>query len=708
MPKRKGKVKNKNRLLKELEEQPANNNKNDKEINDFWDENKIIEKQKEKTTDENEEIGEQKILNEEALKIKNNSNIIESGNILKDYKIKENKIILRGGNVNDEFTNKNREIGKDLLLNNNEILYENQLNEKNNSNNPKIINSNEIEKKISITNDSNKKDEIKLNERQNSEEKINILKIANIEYERFIKENEKLFRYIKKVNVPIKIKNVLFKEKDIKLKNYSLLKIIKQSCLENDFKIYLTTQIITETIQFETSSNKNITYNKKIEKFIKNIFYLNIYYPKKINNILLKKESFIKIFTLIGLNYYKDIYNYLQFTITQIYYEFNKTKKIYVLKGVKSLKKLMEKKKIFYTYKYNRSIYDELIPLSNYSIQKIFKLFNGGKDTKYLLLNYEIKNMDFINYEKRKQKYLDILINISDVKNMLIKYNIGLKKDPQIVINQEKLKTFEKLDIFDLDIYLKKAEEKLINIDNKIHNKKNNILKITEEPNNQFIEVLDSNGNIRFINKQYIKLIKDENDEMNHNIYSYDFYDYNSERITVMKKSLEGISKEEKTYIEIKIKDKNYLINKNKLLKICDSWKILYQEDTIDAYDTKKISKEIKEKDKEKINILLIDIIIVVQDIINEIKINENKDYNIKESNYGNNIITEKYENNLIIIEEEENNIQDENNKLRDREIDDEKEKRKMKMLDYLNSLPPKNNYYIKYKVKTERIPKKK
>ena len=681
MPKRKGKVKNKNRLLKELEEQPANNNKNDKEINDFWDENKIIEKQKEKTTDENEEIGEQKILNEEALKIKNNSNIIESGNILKDYKIKENKIILRGGNVNDEFTNKNREIGKDLLLNNNEILYENQLNEKNNSNNPKIINSNEIEKKISITNDSNKKDEIKLNERQNSEEKINILKIANIEYERFIKENEKLFRYIKKVNVPIKIKNVLFKEKDIKLKNYSLLKIIKQSCLENDFKIYLTTQIITETIQFETSSNKNITYNKKIEKFIKNIFYLNIYYPKKINNILLKKESFIKIFTLIGLNYYKDIYNYLQFTITQIYYEFNKTKKIYVLKGVKSLKKLMEKKKIFYTYKYNRSIYDELIPLSNYSIQKIFKLFNGGKDTKYLLLNYEIKNMDFINYEKRKQKYLDILINISDVKNMLIKYNIGLKKDPQIVINQEKLKTFEKLDIFDLDIYLKKAEEKLINIDNKIHNKKNNILKITEEPNNQFIEVLDSNGNIRFINKQYIKLIKDENDEMNHNIYSYDFYDYNSERITVMKKSLEGISKEEKTYIEIKIKDKNYLINKNKLLKICDSWKILYQEDTIDAYDTKKISKEIKEKDKEKINILLIDIIIVVQDIINEIKINENKDYNIKESNYGNNIITEKYENNLIIIEEEENNIQDENNKLRDREIDDEKEKRKMKML---------------------------
>ena len=63
-----------------------------------------------------------------------------------------------------------------------------------------------------------------------------------------------------------------------------------------------------------------------------------------------------------------------------------------------------------------------------------------------------------------------------------------------------------------------------------------------------------------------------------------------------MKKSLESISKEEKTYIEIKIKDKNYLINKNKLLKICDSWKILYQEDTIDAIDIKKIENKQKLK----------------------------------------------------------------------------------------------------------------
>ena len=101
------------------------------------------------------------------------------------------------------------------------------------------------------------------------------------------------------------------------------------------------------------------------------------------------------------------------------------------------------------------------------------------------------------------------------------------------------------------------AEETLLNIEEQINNKKNEILKLTEEPNNQFIEVIDSNGYIRFINSQYLKLMNVENDKLDKNIYSFDFYDYNNENITVMKKSLENLSKEEKYYVEIKIKDKN-------------------------------------------------------------------------------------------------------------------------------------------------------
>ena len=721
MPRRKRKVKNKNRLPKEIEEQPSNNNKTQNEDNKKTEnEDKKIEEQKEEikiqkkeTEEESKEIKDI-LLNKEITTTTDNNYNKEIENNLKDNNIEVNKINLKTENIIEEKTIKENTTNndKDIPLNDNEIKNSNIMTEKIISENKNEINEKEEEKEeISIKNDLKEKEVIKLNESQNNEEKKNIQKIANIEYERFIKENEKLYQYIKKKNIPIIIKSSLFKEEGIHIKNKSLLKIIKQSYLENDLKIYLTTQIITETVQFETSLSKNISYNPKIEKLIKNINYLNIYFPlKQKNNILIKKESFKKIFKKMGMDYYNDIYNFMQFTITEISYEYNRSKKVYVLKGVKSLKKLMEQNTIFYIDKNNKNIYDELIPLSNYSTQKIFNLFNGGKNTKYLLLNYEIKDEDFINYENKNRNYLNKLTNTSDIKNMLLKYDIKSKTDPEIVIKQEKLKRYEKLDTNDLDIYLNNAEETLLNIEEQINNKKNEILKLTEEPNNQFIEVIDSNGYIRFINSQYLKLMNVENDKLDKNIYSFDFYDYNNENITVMKKSLENLSKEEKYYVEIKIKDKNYLINKNKLLKICDSWKILYQEDTIDVYDTKNIKKELKENENEKINILLVDTNIVVQDVINEIKINENKE-DIKNESYNeneNDIINEKDEDNLIIIEEEENNIQEDDNKLRNKPIVDEKDKRKMKIKEYFNSLPPKNIYCIKYKVKTVRIPKKK
>ena len=448
MPRKKRKTKNKKRLYNdnnEIEEHPTINNDNSIEKKRNIIENKSMknEQKKEETSIKNNKKDEKDILNEEISKMNVNHNNLKNGNNIKINNKLENII-----NVKDENIKSEKVIEKDLLLNS-----DNLKNINNNSYGPNINNENESEKEeISIKN--NLKDKIKVNVSQNNEEKKNLLKIANIEYERFIKETERLFQYLKKVNIPIVIKSSLFKQKDIKLRNYSLLKIIKQSSLENDFKIFLTTQIIIETVQFETSSNKSITFNQNIEKFIKNKNYLNLYFQKNKNNNLTKRESFIKIFTLIGFDYFKVIYNYMQFTIIQISYEFNKTKKVYILKGIKSLKKLMEQKTLFYINNNNKRIYDELIPLSNYSIQKIFNLNNGGKDTKYLLLNYEIKNKDFIDYEQRNHDYLDKLINVSDVKNMLIKYKIALKRNPKIVIKQEKLRTFDELDIFDLDIYL--------------------------------------------------------------------------------------------------------------------------------------------------------------------------------------------------------------------------------------------------------------
>ena len=120
----------------------------------------------------------------------------------------------------------------------------------------------------------------------------------------------------------------------------------------------------------------------------------------------------------MGQDYIKDIYNYIKFMITQVSYEIRNSKRIYVLKGVKNLKQLMEQNKIFYINE-NNNIYGSTVPLSNYSTNKIFNLFNGGKDSKYLWLHYKIKDEDFINYEKENKKYLDKLINVSDVKNMV-------------------------------------------------------------------------------------------------------------------------------------------------------------------------------------------------------------------------------------------------------------------------------------------------
>ena len=295
---------------------------------------------------------------------------------------------------------------------------------------------------------------------------------------------------------------------------------------------------------------------------------------------------------------------------------------------------------------------------------------------------------------------------------MIIKYEIEAKKDPLKVFKQEKLAYCNKINITDLNNYLFTAEKELLSIKDKINNKKNEISKFAEDPNNQFIEVIDSNENKRFINNQYLKLMKEENGKFNKNIYSFYFYDYNNEGFTLMKKNLENIGNEDKIYVEIKNKDKNYLINKNKLLKIYDSWKILYQGDIIDAFDATKITNKLKGFDNEKINFLFLDVNPVVQDVIKEIKINEKNEDN-KDDKYNNNNINnivkekEKEEDNIMIVEED-NNANEYGNKLRNEGIIEDKVERKKKIIEYFNNLPSKNTYTIKYKIKTERIPKKK
>ena len=93
---------------------------------------------------------------------------------------------------------------------------------------------------------------------------------------------------------------------------------------------------------------------------------------------------------------------------------------------------------------------------------------------------------------------------------------------------------------------------------------------------------------------------------------------------------------------------------------------------------------------------------IIEHEVIKEIKINEIYEENENKNEEKNN---ESNDNNLIIIEEEEN---EEDKKLRNKAKVVDKEKNKKKMIEYIYSLPQKKTYNIKYKIKTERIPKKK
>ena len=206
---------------------------------------------------------------------------------------------------------------------------------------------------VSKNEEEQKKEE---NLMENEENEINIIsdedknkddlfKITNIEYEKFIRLNEKLFEYIKKSNPTIVINNDKFNS-EINLESESLIKIIRKANLENEFKIYLTMQIISEKINFE--SNKNLSFNPNTLNYINKIKKYNITFPSNPTSISLDKKIFEKIFTLMNLDYSKDIFNYIEFIVTQISYKYEKTQKNYIIKGMKNLNKLMQEKKIFY------------------------------------------------------------------------------------------------------------------------------------------------------------------------------------------------------------------------------------------------------------------------------------------------------------------------------------------------------------------------
>ena len=501
------------------------------------------------------------------------------------------------------------------------------------------------------------------------EEKDDLLKITNIEYEKFIKENHNLFEYISESRLPLFIHNDKFTS-DIDIENSSFIKIIKQANLENEFKKYLTKQIITEEINYETFSSKSISFNPTAQNFIKKLENYNITFPsnEKGTTLTINKNIFEKIFSLMNMNYLNDIFNYITFIIIQVSYKYNEKQKSYVLND-KNLKKLMLKNKIFYFI-----LNDMKIPMSNYSTEKIFNLFNGGKNTKYLLIRYKIiNNDDLID----NNLFLNKLINASDVKYIYNNYKSQIENNSFTTLKNEKLNKINEIDISDLNIFLTEVSDKLTNILTQIKNKKEEIFNLLEKNNNQFI-LVNIEGKNKFVNKQYYQLMKDKN------IDNISINDFSNEKIILSKNNFENYE-DDNIYIEIIFNNEKYLIKKNNILKIYDSWKILNQKENIDVIDT-------KEFNNIKINFELLNINIVEQELIEYIKdIEDNKNIEYNKENKENKDIEE-----IKVIKD-----------IKDIDIN-LGHKKKINIFDYVKSLPKKKVYNIKYKIKIERIPKKK
>ena len=102
-------------------------------------------------------------------------------------------------------------------------------------------------------------------------------------------------------------------------------------------------------------------------------------------------------------------------------------------------------------------------------------MFNEGEDVKYLLINYKIKNQELIEKEENNKIFLDKIINASDIKNILMKYNSQIKNKELKLLKSEKLENIKEIDISDLNNFLFEASSKLSDILNQISPKTQNI-----------------------------------------------------------------------------------------------------------------------------------------------------------------------------------------------------------------------------------------
>ena len=223
---------------------------------------------------------------------------------------------------------------------------------------------------------------------------------------------------------------------------------------------------------------------------------------KLIHSIKINKKSFEKIFSLNQTNFI-EILSFTEIVISKLRYEYFHSLLLSRSKSEPRLKRLLKNIESF-------SMNGNTI-ISKYSIKKILRL--GGFDERDLASYMNIKKLAYLTSKegKMREKKIKKLSNktkrmkLNDINNDWgnLKY--------KIIERDDKSKKFEIQHINEIDNQFQDILKIYNKIKEDIENRKNFFYNEMENQRKIFVSVEDNEGNKEYIRKDYIELIKENN-----------------------------------------------------------------------------------------------------------------------------------------------------------------------------------------------------
>ena len=388
--------------------------------------------------------------------------------------------------------------------------------------------------------------------------------------------------------------------------------------------------------------------------------------------------------------------------------------------------------KYFYII-YNKN--NALIPISNYSIKRIFNMLiinsrnstnSNANDIKYCTI--KMKGSHLLFYEENNKNFLNKLTMKSDYKYLFDKYhdNGGIINKWKIIEQNNLLIRQKRPKILELNNFLFPTENLLNDTLLKLDKTKNNLQTKISNENNYFFCVKDVNNNPRYINNQYIKLFYLKSLYYNQKdvqyIFSFEVKDYLGKSVTIsldksqinnlkakpLKDKYICLSKNSNKYLikvdtlQNSLKNSKFM-NKQYIFELPSKEMKIFSINEINIDEQKKISsiqgKVFKEtqkengykidNNKEKKNIKNLK----MDNIFNKVKIDQEVQNNREvKTNYSNYHLKDRNHNESLNYETA--NSENKNNK-------------SVHLLSCFNTLPEKDIYTIRRLIKITKIPKR-